>query len=87
MIVAGTGMSSSCDSAAYARAPARFAHGCDARGIALAALTPVIVAAYVEELGPHAAKPTVDTKSQHITTMNLVGMRIGWMKIRESGVQ
>jgi integrase/recombinase XerD len=37
--------------AAYARAVARFARWCDVRGIALAQLTPVIVAAYIEELG------------------------------------
>jgi site-specific recombinase XerD len=34
--------------AAYARAAARFARWCDARRIALAQLTPVIVAAYID---------------------------------------
>jgi len=43
--------------AAYAFAVARFARWCAARGIALAHLTPVVVAAYIEELGQHEAKP------------------------------
>jgi integrase/recombinase XerD len=46
--------------AAYARAVARFARWSDARHVALAQLTPVIVAAYIEELGQHEAKPTVE---------------------------
>jgi integrase/recombinase XerD len=46
--------------AAYARAVARFARWSDVRHVALAQLTPVIVAAYIEELGQHEAKPTVE---------------------------
>jgi integrase/recombinase XerD len=49
--------------AAYARAAAQFARWCDARHVALAQLTPVIVAAYIEELGQHVAKPSV---KQHL---------------------
>jgi integrase/recombinase XerD len=41
--------------AAYAFAVARFARWCDARSLALTQLTPVIVAAYIEELGQHDA--------------------------------
>ena len=55
--------------AAYARAVARFARWCDARGIALAQLTPVIVAAYIEELGQHEAKPTV---KQHLAALRML---------------
>jgi integrase/recombinase XerD len=55
--------------AAYARATARFARWCDARGIALAQLTPVIVAAYIEELGQHEAKPTV---KQHLAALRML---------------
>jgi integrase/recombinase XerD len=55
--------------AAYARAVTRFAHWCDARGISLAQLTPVIVAAYIEELGQHEAKPTV---KQHLAALRML---------------
>ena len=55
--------------AAYARATARFARWCDARDVALAQLTPVIVAAYIEELGQHEAKPTV---KQHLAALRML---------------
>ena len=55
--------------AAYAFAVARFARWCDARGMALAQLTPVIVAAYIEELGQHEAKPTV---KQHLAALRML---------------
>ncbi len=55
--------------AAYAFAAARFARWCDARGIALAQLTPVIVAAYIEELGQHLAKPSV---KQHLAALRML---------------
>jgi integrase/recombinase XerD len=55
--------------AAYARAAARFSLWCDVRGIALAQLTPVIVAAYIEELGQHEAKPTV---KQHLAALRML---------------
>src|SRR5512139_39366 len=55
--------------AAYARATARFARWCDAHGITLAQLTPVIVAAYIEELGQHEAKPTV---KQHLAALRML---------------
>lgn len=45
--------------AAYARSAAQFARWCDAHHLALAQLTPVSVAAYIEELGQHVAKPSV----------------------------
>jgi integrase/recombinase XerD len=52
--------------AAYARAAAQFARWCDARHVALALLTPVIVAAYIEELGQHLDKPSV---KQHLAAL------------------
>jgi site-specific recombinase XerD len=55
--------------AAYAFAVARFARWCDARSIALTHLTPVIVAAYIEELGQHEAKPTV---KQHLAALRML---------------
>ena len=55
--------------AAYARAAARFARWCDARHIALAQLTPVIVAAYIEELGQHLDKPSV---KQHLAALRML---------------
>jgi integrase/recombinase XerD len=55
--------------AAYAFAVARFARWCDARGMALAHLTPVVVAAYIEELGQHEAKPTV---KQHLAALRML---------------
>jgi hypothetical protein len=58
--------------AAYAFAVARFARWCDTRGFALAQLTPVIVAAYIEELGQHLDKPSV---KQHLAALRM-GMSI-----------
>ena len=55
--------------AAYARAVARFARWCDVCGVALSQLTPVIVAAYIEELGQHEAKPTV---KQHLAALRML---------------
>ena len=55
--------------AAYARATARFARWCDVRGIALTQLTPVIVAAYIEELGQLEARPTV---KQHVAALRVL---------------
>lgn len=55
--------------AAYARAVAQFARWCDARHVALAQLTPVIVAAYIEELGQHVAKPSV---KQHLAALPML---------------
>ena len=55
--------------AAYAFAAARFARWCDGRGITLTQLTPVIVAAYIEELGQHVAKPSV---KQHLAALRML---------------
>ena len=55
--------------AAYAFAVSRFARWCDARGISLAQLTPVIVAAYIEELGQHLDKPSV---KQHLAALRML---------------
>jgi site-specific recombinase XerD len=55
--------------AAYARATVRFSRWCDTRGITLAQLTPVIVAAYIEKLGQHEAKPTV---KQHLAAVRML---------------
>ena len=55
--------------AAYARAVAQFARWCDVRGISLTQLAPVIVAAYIEELGQHVAKPSV---KQHLAALHML---------------
>jgi integrase/recombinase XerD len=55
--------------AAYAFAVARFARWCDTNGTALAQLTPVIVAAYVEKLGQNEAKPSV---KQHLAALRML---------------
>ena len=55
--------------AAYARAAARFARWCDEHCVALAQLTPVIVAAYIEEFGQHATKPSV---KQHLAALRML---------------
>jgi integrase/recombinase XerD len=54
---------------AYAFAAVRFADWCEARGIALTQLTPVIVAAYIEELGQHLDKPSV---KQHLAALRML---------------
>ncbi len=55
--------------AAYAFAVVRFADWCAAREIALAQLTPVVVAAYIEELGQHLDKPSV---KQHLAALRML---------------
>ena len=55
--------------AAYARSIAQFARWCDAHHLALDQLTPVSVAAYVEELGQHIAKPSV---KQHLAALRML---------------
>lgn len=55
--------------AAYAFAAARFSRWCDVRRIALAQLTPVIVAAYIEELGQHLDRPSV---KQHLAALRML---------------
>lgn len=55
--------------AAYAFAAARFARWCGGRGISLAQLTPVIVAAYIEELGQRLDKPSV---KQHLAALRML---------------
>jgi integrase/recombinase XerD len=55
--------------AAYAFAAARFARWCDGRGITLTQLTPVIVAAYIEELGQRLDKPSV---KQHLAALRML---------------
>ena len=55
--------------AAYAFAAARFADWCGGRGICLAQLTPVIVAAYIEELGQHLDRPSV---KQHLAALRML---------------
>jgi integrase/recombinase XerD len=55
--------------AAYAHAVGRFARWCDAHHVALAQLTPVIVAAYIEELGQQHDKPTV---KQHLAALRML---------------
>ena len=55
--------------AAYAGAAARFARWCDAHYLSLTQLTPVSVAAYIEELGERLAKPSV---KQHLAALRML---------------
>jgi site-specific recombinase XerD len=54
---------------AYARAVADFADWCDSKGLRLEQLDPFLVAAYIEELGQRAAKPTV---KQHLAAIRML---------------
>ena len=54
---------------AYGRAAGQFFRWCDGRGLALGQLEPMIVAAYVEELGQTASKPTV---KQHLSAIRML---------------
>ncbi len=56
--------------AAYARAVVRFDRWCQGHGFRLEELTPVHVAAYVEELGRGLSKPTV---KQHLAALKMLG--------------
>jgi len=55
---------------AYARAVVRFCDWCQARGLTLAQLEPILVAAYIEELGQTLAKPSV---KQHLAAIRMLG--------------
>jgi integrase/recombinase XerD len=55
--------------AAYARAVARFARWCEGHHVGLAQLTPVIVAAYIEELAQGLDKPSV---KQHVAALRML---------------
>lgn len=55
--------------AAYMRAVYRFADWCEDRGVDLLQLNPVLVAAYVEELGLEVSKPTV---KQHLAAIRML---------------
>jgi site-specific recombinase XerD len=54
---------------AYARAVARFCQWCDARGFTLELVEPIVVAAYIEELGKVRSKPTV---KQHLAALRML---------------
>ncbi len=54
---------------AYARSVARFAIWCEERELQLSQITPVIVAAYIEELGQELSKPTV---KQHLAAIRML---------------
>lgn len=54
---------------AYARAVAHFSQWCDRRGLSLLRLNPVVIAAYIEELGQAVAKPTV---KQHLAAIRML---------------
>jgi site-specific recombinase XerD len=54
---------------AYARAVSRFSFWCEQRGLELEQLTPVMVAAYIEELGQQVSKPTV---KQHLAAIRML---------------
>src|SRR5437870_5554082 len=54
---------------AYARAVVHFATWCEARKLTLPQLSPFFVAAYIEELGQTAAKPTV---KQHLAAVRML---------------
>jgi site-specific recombinase XerD len=55
--------------AAYARAVARFIRWCESKGIGLHQVEPVIVAAYVKELGGTHSRPTV---KQHLAAIRML---------------
>src|SRR5688500_7725964 len=55
--------------AAYARAARQFSDWCRRRRLGLAQLHPVVVAAYVEELGQRASRPTV---KQHLAALRVL---------------
>jgi len=55
--------------AAYARALSRFCTWCDDRGLALQAIEPTVVAAYIEELMGLVSVPTV---KQHLAAIRMV---------------
>lgn len=55
--------------AAYARAVRRFSDWCGTRHLSLADLNPVVVAAYIEELGVVASRPTV---KQHLAAIRML---------------
>ncbi len=54
---------------AYARAAARFFAWCDERQLALAQLEPMLIAAYVEQLGESLDRPTV---KQHLAAIRML---------------
>src|SRR5262245_52808225 len=55
--------------AAYARAIAQFCNWCEARRFSLELLEPMVIAAYVEELGQRLAKPSV---KQHLAAVRML---------------
>jgi integrase/recombinase XerD len=55
--------------AAYARAARQFARWCDLHQLSLTHLTPVHIAAYIEELGQYLAKPSV---KQHLAALRML---------------
>ena len=55
--------------AAYGRAVAHFAAWCEIRKVRLEQLEPLIVAAYIEQLGQEVAKPTV---KQHLAAIRML---------------
>jgi integrase/recombinase XerD len=55
--------------AAYARAVRRFSDWCEGRKLTLTDLNPVLVAAYIEELGVVASRPTV---KQHLAAIRML---------------
>lgn len=55
--------------AAYAQAVRQFFEWCERRGIDLSAVSPVVVAAYVEELTAHRSAPTV---KQHLAAIRML---------------
>jgi integrase/recombinase XerD len=54
---------------AYAQAIAQFCQWCDSRRLELETISPVAVAAYVENLSPHRAAPTV---KQHLAAIRML---------------
>src|SRR5207249_2536824 len=54
---------------AYARAVGQFCTWCERRKFSLDTLEPVVIAAYIEELGQHLAKPSV---KQHLAAIRVL---------------
>src|SRR5262249_51616046 len=54
---------------AYARAILRFCKWCEKKGLGLIAIQPFYIAAYIEQLGFHYARPTV---KQHLAAIRML---------------
>ena len=54
---------------AYAQAVGQFCHWCERRGLELSGITPIVIAAYIEELTAKRSAPTV---KQHLAAVRML---------------